>query len=38
MRFKKRSRFKRFKKRKLRNIGKKLVRKGQRLMKIGYRM
>lgn len=27
-----------FKKRKLRNLGKKLVRKGRRLMKIGYRM
>lgn len=38
MRFKKRGRFKRFKKRKLASLGKKLIRKGKRLMKIGYRM
>lgn len=38
MRFRKRSKFKRFKKRKLARLGKKLVRKGRRLMKIGYRM
>lgn len=38
MKFRKRSKFKRYKKRKLASLGKKLVRKGRRLMKIGYRM
>lgn len=33
-----RKRFKVRKKRRLRNLGKKLVRKGRKLMKIGYRM